>query len=436
MTGAASDKACPADWQGLDELSRLAVVGQFSRIATRPASLDGLQLRPEIPPSSLPPMAEELRPLFRRILDSKLADAEDVVRLIASRGYCVNPIDWMPKRSDARLPQAYDIWRDWLEGNVADYSNDVLQADTWDSVPTHSRHRHLTALHGSDADAARALIASVIPTLAADQRLRMLQCLRQNLSDQDRALLESFTGDRSSKVQAFVKTQLARLGQDTASDEAASRELSDFLEIQRAGLLSRRKVITTRKLKNDAQRKRRRTVLGRTSLNSLADALGVSAEDFVAMWDFGGANDEISEVVASTATDGFVDRFAARMVDEDASVPQSLMDRITAEHQRTLGLRVLAKDDWQLHKTTPWFPLPDGSVTQPEIAEFKALDELIALAVQNEKSIYEQPIAASLGFLGLIADRDAAAAIVERLIAAGVMTVDPRLTLLRLNAAL
>ena len=79
MTGAASDKACPADWQGLDELSRLAVVGQFSRIATRPTSLDGLQLRPEIPPSSLPPMAEELRPLFRRILDSKLADAEIIV---------------------------------------------------------------------------------------------------------------------------------------------------------------------------------------------------------------------------------------------------------------------------------------------------------------------------------------------------------------------
>ncbi len=436
MTGSGNEKACPQEWEGLDELSLLALAGQFSRIATRPVSPGDLQVRPDIPSLPLPTMPPELRPQFRRILSGKLTSPEQVVSLITARGYCVNPIDWMPKRSDVDLPRVYDSWRDWLDGNTVDAAHDVLSAETWDSFPAHSRYSELTVMHGAHSDAARGLIATVAPTLPAEQRLRMLECLRNGLSGADKPLLETFSGDRSSKVQAFVKLQLARLGHNAVSDREASAELTDFIELQRAGMLSRRKVVRARKLKNDAQRKRRKAVLGRMSLQGISDMLDLDANDIVEMWDFGGATDEIAEVIATSGTDDQVDRFAERLVEHDTTVSQSFIDRVSPAQQRVLGLRVMMKDDWRLAQTMPWFTDPDGSVALPQVDKCDALTELIALAVQTEKPAQEQAVAAALNFLGLIAAREAAASLVERLTAAGVMTVDHRLTLLRLNAAL
>jgi len=164
--------------------------------------------------------------------------------------------------------------------------------------------------------------------------------------------------------------------------------------------------------------------------------LSLSADDFIEMWDFGSATDEVANVVATFGTDSQVDRFAERFVEHDGGVPQSLMDRISSSRQIVLGLRVLMTDEWHLSQTIPWFPAPDGSVALPKIDNCKPLVELIKLTVDNDKNAQDQTILTALNFLGLIADRDTAAALVDRLLAAGVMTVDPRLTLLRLNAAL
>lgn len=436
MTGNTVASACPAEWQGLDTLSLVAVAGQFNRIATRPASPDTIELRVELPSLPLKPMPEELRPQFRRILTGKLVHAKDVVRLIAARGFCVNPIDWMPKASDNNLPPAYDAWCDWLEGNVQSHGDETLSAQTWDHFPAHSRHRDLTSLHRTDADAARELVAAVAPSLAADQRLRMLQCLRSNLTAADKPLLESFVNDRSSKVQALVKTQLARVGHSLEVDADATREVPDFLELGRAGMLSRRKTISARKLKNEAQRKRRRLILSSMTLEGVSEALGVASDVFVDIWDMGGATDEVADIIASSGTDDDIKRFATRLVEADALMPQSIMERLTPSQRQGFGMQAMASDDWHLGKTMQWFTEPDGTVPLSAIEQIKKLPDLIKLTAQNETSNLEHVIAASLNLLGLIADREAAAALVERLIAAGVMTVDPRITLLRLNAAL
>lgn len=192
--------------------------------------------------------------------------------LLASRGRCVNPLDWMPKRSDTGLPPLYTPWRDWLEGGTAQEA--VLNAENWDEQPPHSRYTDLEELHRAEPEAARELIAAVAPTVAADQRLRLLDCVRHALTEADAPLLASFLKDRSSKVQAQVKTQLARLGRLSDEDDAeAMAEAPDFIELQRSGILSRRKVVTGRKLKNDAQRRRRRGVLGRLTVGQLTPTL-------------------------------------------------------------------------------------------------------------------------------------------------------------------
>ena len=66
----------------------------------------------------------------------------------------------------------------------------------------------------------------------------------------------------------------------------------------------------------------------------------------------------------------------------------------------------------------------------------KSLRETIKSAVATEKRGDDIRVTEALTFLGLLADRPAAERLLEQLTAAGVMAVDPRLTLLRLNAAL
>ena len=64
------------------------------------------------------------------------------------------------------------------------------------------------------------------------------------------------------------------------------------------------------------------------------------------------------------------------------------------------------------------------------------LPDLIQRTVHSDKPAEEHLITKALAYLGLLANRDAAQSLLDRLTDAGALTVDPRLTVLRLNAAL
>ena len=436
MTGGAAAGLGPGDWQEMDELALLALAGQFTRIAMRPATASGTTLRPDIPDLGLPPMPEALRPQFRRILDSKLAEAPQVVRLITARGYCVNPIDWMPKRNDTDLPPIYETWRDWLDGNLPAQHKDGLTAETWDAFAPGQRYQELTRLHRDTPEAARALIAEIAPALAAEQRLRMLQCLRPALTQGDADLLDGFVNDRSSKVQALIKTQLARLGTGPETDAEALAELTDYVELAKAGLLSRKRVVKPRKLKNKAQRQRRAMVFAKVSLAAFAEVLGISPDEAIDTWAFGDGTDDFMAMVGASATDVQVLRLTERAMAEQIHTAPPLMDRLDAEMRLEIGLRLLKDDEFGLPRVQEWITAPEGNVDWATISRIKHIPKLSASIVEPQSPRDEGLATQSLAFLGLLSDREAAARLLETLTTAGVMAVDPRLTLLRLNAAL
>lgn len=435
MTGGDSAGLGPKDWQGMDDLSLLAMAGQFSRIATRPGTQMALTSRPDLPDLGLPALAHDLRPLFRRVLDDKLAEPVDVVRLIAARGYGVNPIDWMPKRKEVNLPPIYEVWQDWRAGNLPENIDDQLTAASWDTAAPSRRYSDLTQMHRHDPDAARALITEIAPTLGADQRLRMLECLRPALTQDDASLLADFLGDRSSKVQSLVKTQLARLGTGPETDADAVAELPDFVEVAKAGFLSRKQVVQPRKLKTDAQKKRRSQVFAQVSLSALAETLGVTADAVIDTWAFGQATDDLAQLVSASGTDAQVSRLVQRCLEAGIYQPNALIDRLDASQRQTFGLQVMAHEDVPLTHTRQWIAEPDGTVGWHVIARLKLRDLTKAL-VDPEKPGADTVATQSIAFLSLLADRDAANRLLDHLTSAGLMSVDPRLTLLRLNAAL
>ena len=435
MTGGAGSGAGPAAWRDLDALSQLALAGQFRRIAMRPAEPGTTVLRPDLPELDQPPLPAALRAQLRRILDAKAFPVVQVIRLIAARGYGVNPIDWMPRPGDADLPALYEPWRDWLAGHVT-VATTELNAETWEDFAPGRRNQELTRLHRDSPEAARTLVAAIAPKLAAEQRLRLLQCLRPSLSAADAELLSGFLTDRSSKVQALVKTQLARLGAGLDADSDAVAQIADFVELAKAGILSRRRVVTARALKTTAQRTRRSKVFADVPLTALAGVLGLGPDEVIEAWKFGDGDEDFCVLVAASGTDAQVQRLIDRACEAGLLLPRPLMERLDDATRLRLALRVLEKDDVFLTQTREWITAPDGTVGWEAVSRMKALPQLVQQAVEAEHRHQEAFVAQALAFLGLLVDRDAAERLIETLTTAGVMAVDPRLTLLRLNAAL
>jgi len=433
MTGSVTPSTGP--WPELDELSRLALTGQYLRIATRPASAAKVTIAPEIPTLPLNPMPAAARPLFRRALAAKQVPARVVLGFVAARGFAVNPLDWMPDRNEAGLPDVYAPWRDWLDGSTGAIADAPMTAETWDNFPLHSRYRLLEALHAERPEEARALIAQVAPTLAADQRLRMLGCLRARFGPEDAAVLEAFATDRSSKVQAFARTQLARLGHVGETAPEALAELPDFIETMRAGMLSRKQVVSARKLKSQAQRKRRSDILAQLTLKAMADKLGLSPDQVVELWDFGDATEDMLNLVAATGTDDQVLAFARRAANQKAQ-PGTLFDRLTHEARNDIGLSLLPFDGWTFERTQVWITDPDGTAPLAMLQQGGALRDLAKQFSGELGPAEERMLTRALSFLGLLADREAALALMDIFTQAGALAVDNRLSLLRLNTAL
>ncbi|TIO88549.1 MAG: hypothetical protein E5X92_28890, partial [Mesorhizobium sp.] len=77
-----------------------------------------------------------LRPLLRAAL-KYAADARlktRVATLVASRGFVLHPMDWMPAASDQESPDIYAPWVDWQAGADGDRQSrrGQLTAETWD----------------------------------------------------------------------------------------------------------------------------------------------------------------------------------------------------------------------------------------------------------------------------------------------------------------
>lgn len=439
MTGNDAVTACPAAWSETlgpaPDLSLLALTGQYMHLAMRPVAPDGMDERALLPLLSLPALPTPLRPDFQRLIASKSVQHVDIVRLIAARGYVVSPTDWMPGANDSGLPEVYTPWLEWL-AQAPEVSDDVPSAETWDKWSPQARLAHVERLRKTDPAAGRALIEAVAPSLAADSRLRLITYLGFGLTEADVAFLNALQTDRSGKVQALATSLLARLGQAQADAEAVS-EMADFFEKAKAGILSRKFVVGARKLKNAAQRRRRAALAEVIPFATFAEGLGMSALDLVDCWDFEDGTTEIAAMVACTGSDTEVHAFLSRLLEKrgaDSDI-SALIDRLPAEKRPVLAPEVIARDSTTFSGTARLLSVAPGTVDVGTIrgsGAFKQFEK----AVKDEKDTAVHAINTGFANLGLIADRAAAQTLTDHFTNTGLMSADPRLAMLRLNAAL
>ncbi|GGF24655.1 hypothetical protein GCM10011611_33380 [Aliidongia dinghuensis] len=421
------------------ELRLLALTGQFLGVAVTADPPVGLRTLPDVPGLALPTVPEALRPLVRRILAA--TKATELLPFLAARGWTAHPADWMPAPNDEDIPDVYAPWRDWVAAAAAGSARrrveDGLTAENWDDYWPAARKAALTELRRRDPGAARALLAVKLANEGADVRLRLVGLLAVGLSDADIPYLEDITAtDRAPKVKALGESLLARLGRGPAAGAEAA-ELAGFFPVQVKGLLRRSRVIQFETLKTPAQRVRRTALFEVVDIAAFARALKISPEELIAAWTWDvdrQADAALVALVARTGTDALVTRAADAVSQCDAVGLQNLAalaPRLTAGQRSALAAKVLhaSSCSFDMAKAIAgaMARLDDPLAAPAGAALLEALGHGDAGPADQVAELYG---------LGLVASRMGARRALERLNGAGLLQGDPRLDMLRLNAAL
>lgn len=425
------------------ELRLLALSGQFlgGMVVAAPGS--ALTALPDLPPLALPSLPDALRPLANRVLarDRDASRRRMLLDLLASRGHAMHPADWLPAVSDEEAPDLYAPWRDWAAGAAGtERGPAALDTESWDDYGPAGRAAALTALRRQDPAAARILLEAKMGGEGAEARFRLLEALATGLSDADAAFLQTLhAGDRAPRVKVLAQTLLARLGRSEEAGGEDVTELAGFFEIQTKGLLRRTKIVAPKPIKTNAQRNRRFALLSSVDIAPFAAALGIASDDLCSMWSWG-EDDQLDAglvvMIERSAPDALVVRLLALLTGRGAATVHLMLllaPRLDHAHRDAAAKLLLAKGArfLDLLPFAGGTGSVDGAIAAPAGAAL-----LAGLARKDEDAPRPADLAEELHALGLIASTTAAREAIARLTAIGILAADPRLDMLRLNAAL
>lgn len=443
--GGSAGPVAPAAWRdalGTDsqeaELRLLALSGQFLGTQTLAGPVGDINGLADLPMLAKPPLAEALRPRARRLL-TQLRDSagrRTLLDFLDGRGWTLHPGDWLPGPNED-VPEIYAPWQDWAAtvGKIAPGTAE-LTADDWDDLAPAARRAAFAALRRQDPERAARLLAEKIGGETPDTRVRLVELLGLGLSDADRPLLDSLAGDRAPRVKALAAALLARLGHGIENGEDAA-ELAGFFPVQTKGFLRRARVITPQPLKTTAQRNRRATLMENLSFGGFATAIDLAPEAVVTAWPWGSdhaADRLLADMVSRSAADATVAAIAEALTTGAAVDPYALaplLPRLTPAQRRTAAARILGAKDSSFAMV---LPIAGGDARIEDAIRTRAGVALLAELGTEEAKSNER--SAELTALGLIASRGAARQAIEQVVAAGLIASDPRLDMLRLNAAL
>jgi hypothetical protein len=446
MGGPAAGLA-PPEWHGAttdaeasdSELRLLALTGQFLGLCVAPTSDSALTAIPDIPALGVPSLPAAQSALARRCLKAMKDSGEqhDLIHLLAARGYAIHPADWMPSRDDDAVPDIYAPWRDWAERRAAGSvltrdPHDALTEANWSDWWPAARRNAFADIRTRDPARATALLAAKASGEAADARLRLIECLIPGLSDADAPYLESLATDRAPKIKALAVSLLARLGRVSGAGEDAA-ELAGFFDIQAKGLLRRTRVLVPRPMKTLAQRSRREALFDQVSFEGLASELGLSVADLVALWSFGSdaqADHGLAAIAVRTAPAPLIDALWRRLMAEatiDVSVILALRPRLDGAQKRDFARRVIAAKGGSFASA---LAIAGAGADLNALIDTYSGQMLLGALTGDGNITFE------LRALALIASQPAARDALDRFVRAGLSASDPRLDLLRLNAAL
>lgn len=456
ISGGAAFELAPAEWKELaaasspDEQERrlLAIAAQALDVALRPAAPKSLKRRPPLPVLALPMLPDRLRPLLRAAL-KYAADARlktRVAALVASRGFVLHPMDWMPATSYPESPDVYAPWVDWQAGPDSEKQSrrEHLTAETWDDFYPAARRTALVDLRRTMPALARTLIETKGASEPAEVRLALIELMRFGLGADDIPFLKGLSADRSGKVREMAGRLLARLGEHGnpagGGSEDPIAELAAFIEEGKSGFIRRRTTYAPIKPKSQAQQARRADLFATCYFGDLVARFGKTEPDFIGAWQFGvddGADLFLVRMVSMSGGDAAVASLADLLVAAGgrlAHLALQLMLRLDSGRKRVL-IRQILNDAQNLAALNMVEGAEAGWLEWGDLAKSKTLSALRS-AVSGDNDVTKRNAEQHLEALGFLANPVTAERLIDEVVAAGLPPASPSLGLLRLNAAL
>ncbi|WP_217577685.1 DUF5691 domain-containing protein [Mesorhizobium sp. GbtcB19] len=456
ISGGAAFELAPAEWKEVaaaaspDEQERrlLAIAAQALDVALRPAAPKTLKQRPPLPVLAWPVLPERLRPSLRAAL-KYAADARlktRVATLVASRGFVLHPMDWMPTASSQESPEVYAPWVDWQAGADSGKQSrrEHLTAESWDDFYPAARRGALIGLRRSAPALARTLIETKGASESAEVRLALIELMRIGLGADDVPFLKSLSADRSGKVREMAGRLLARLGEHgnpaSGGSEDPVAELAAFIEEGKSGFIRRRTTYSPIKPKSQAQQARRADLFATCYFGDLVARFGKTEPDFIGAWQFGvddGADLFLVRMVSVSGGDAAVASLADLLVAAGgrlAHLALQLMLRLDSGRKRDL-IRQILNDAQNLAALNMVEGAEAGWLEWGDLAKGKTLLALRS-AFSGDNDVIKRNAEQHLETLGFLANPVAAEKLIGEVVAAGLPPASPSLGLLRLNAAL
>lgn len=456
ITGGTAFDLAPDSWKAIaananpDERERrlLAIAAKALDIALRPAAPKMLKQRPPLPELAMPMLPERQRPLLRAAL-KHAADARfktRVATLVASRGFVLHPMDWMPAASYREVPGVYAPWVDWQAGVDGEKQSrrEQLTAQTWDDFYPAARRTALTDMRRTAPALARQLIEAKGSNEPAEVRSSLIELMGVGLSTDDTPFLKSLFADRSGRVREVAGRLLARLGEQgnpgDGGPEDLAAELAAFISEGKSGFFRRRTNYAPAKLKSPSQESRRVDLFATCYLGDLAARFGVTESDFVGAWQFG-VDDKADlffvRMVSVSGGEAAVAHLADALVAEggkSALLVLHLMARLDSGRKRVL-IRQILKDTYDLHALTQVEGVEAGWLEWDDLTNGQTLPALRSAVAGNDEPV-KRSADQTLENLGFLATAATAEKLIGDVVAAGMAPAAPSLGLLRLNAAL
>lgn len=461
----------PSSWQPLlqeapperQTLLALALCSQYQTLLFESQSSAELQTFPDLPELALPPLADNLRPLFRRLLAALNKQGGigpgPLLQLLLQRGVSAHPADWLPTPQDEGLPKIYWPWSRWVahQNTSSDEDDEPLSAENWDEFFPAERLMQLREMRLTDPDGARALIEQCADREPADKRLRIIEVLATNLSEADGEYLQSLTNNRSQKISRLACQFLARQGiavngENDEQDSSIAKELADGFEVKQAGLLRKRTQIIPLKLKSKKQQAIRSELLQKVLFQELAEALQVEESVLAAGWQFSANRDGDNHAFVLSALGTLPENLLQTLLenalsqidssDQMLSLIQLFIPRLdTASCSRLMYHLLTQKSagfsftDCLAYSDQPLSELDWGGLVKTPA--WKQLLSLLKEHHTEEQSYVEHfQLLGELNALGLMLPRALAKQALDTLTEKGLMQADPALDALKLNAQL
>lgn len=471
-----SEEQLPRDWRPLlqdqsaerKSLLALAILSQHQALLLTPEADSDLKAKPDLPALDLPSIHSHLRPLFRRNLDNikKLSGIElrHLLQLLLQRNCTAHPADWLPSPKDEDSPSVYWPWCRWVSSELAggdDASTESLTTENWDSFYPAQRLSILRELRHQDRHAARELIYACVHRETAEKRLKIIETLAINLSQDDGEFLQSLTQDRSQKISSLASQYLARLGlgqplttgTGAAGEDSAAqaKELAEGYELKKVGLIRARYKLVPRKLKSKKQQAVRSELLQNVSFREFASALGMEEHSLAANWQFTENRDHDNQCFIISAANTMPDEHMAVLLESLLAQIESsnamlshvklLLPRLH-EHNRAALMRELLNNkavDFDFVDGLAFIDAPLASLSWKEFSKtraWKKLTETLHEEVANKGYVDNHHAVKELIALGLLLPADIADAGLQAIVALGVLRADPALDSLKLNIEL